>query len=321
MKAAFYQHYGGPERIRIADLPKPLLARGEVLVRVHAASINSWDWDLLTGNVMGRLGGLFRPRRQVLGADIAGVVETAGEGVARLARGDAVVGDISEHGWGGFAEYVSVPEAALVPKPDGISFEEAAAVSQAGTLALQALRLRRSPGSGARVLIVGAGGGCGSFAIQLARLSGAHVTAVDSGAKLAFMSSLGADRVIDYMQEDAFAGSAAYDCILDPVARRPLSDYRRSLAADGTLVVIGGTVRTLVPVALAMMRRKTGGQELRLLIWRPVTEDIAELLGLAAAGTIRVAVDRVYPLADIAEAMRRVGEGCSLGKVVVRVTA
>jgi NADPH:quinone reductase-like Zn-dependent oxidoreductase len=317
MRAAVYDRYGGP--IEIRDVPGPVLKPGEVLVRVHAASVNSWDWDQYAGTVMGRLGGPLRPRYRVLGGDMSGVVEQLGEGVSGFAVGDAVAGDISDHGWGGFAEFVSVPEEALVRKPDGVSFEDAAAIPQAGTLALQALRQRSPVRPGERVLIIGGGGGCGSFAIQLARRAGAEVTAVDHGDKLGLMRRLGAERVIDYTREDVFARGDAFDRIIDPVARRGISDYRRLLAPDGALVVIGGRVGTLLSVGAVGLRNKPDGRHVGLLIWRANREDMIELLDLCAAGTIKVALDRIYPLEQTEAALRRVGEGRSLGKVVVRV--
>lgn len=318
MRAATYERYGGP--IEIHDVPMPVPKPGEVLVRVHAASVNSWDWDQYAGTVLGRLGGPFRPRNRVLGGDIAGRVERVGEGVAGLAPGDRVAGDISEHGWGGFSEYLALPETALVRVPDALSFEQAAAVPQAGTLALQALRQRGPVQPGEHVLIIGGGGGCGSFAIQLAKRMGAEVTAVDHGMKLEFMRGLGADHVLDYTREDFAATGVRYDRIVDLVANRPMRTYRASLTPVGTLVVIGGTVPALIAVGLASLSRKAEGQNLGLLIWRPVPAEMTELLDLVATGAIRVALDNVYPLEATGEALRTVGEGRSLGKVVVRVS-
>jgi NADPH:quinone reductase-like Zn-dependent oxidoreductase len=319
MRAAVYNRYGGPEQVRVADLPRPEPGPGEVLVRVRAASVNSWDWDLLTGSLYGRMDGLFGPRKRVLGADLSGVVEAVGEGVTRFLPGDAVAGDVSSHGFGGFAEYVRAPEGAFVAKPDALSFEEAAAVPQAGLLALQALRKRRPIAAGERVLVIGGGGGCGSFAIQLAVMMGAEVTAIDHGSKLEFMRSLGAAHVIDYTREEALPATEPYDRILDPVARWPLAQYRRALKLNGTLVVIGGRARTLIAVGLASLRTRAEGQDLSLLIWRPTVGDMAYMLTLCGAGTIKAAIDKVYPLEQTGEALRRVGEGKSLGKVVVRV--
>lgn len=318
MRAAVYDQYGPPSVLGIRDVPAPSPKAGEVLVRVKAASVNSWDWDQLTGNVLGRLGGPFRPRNRVLGADVAGVVEAVGEGATKFAIGDGVVGDISEHGWGGFAEYVAVPETALARKPTALSFEQAAAVPQAGTLALQALRKRAPLVAGETALINGAGGGMGTFAIQLAKVVGASVVAIDSAAKLELMQSLGADHVLDYRVSDYKRTVQQYDRIVDPVARGTLNVFRERLAPQGTFVAVGGTVGALLQLGLGgplISREK--GQQLGLLIWQPRLADIEELLTLCAAGTIRPVIDRVYPLAEIADAMERIGRGRVLGKVVV----
>jgi len=230
MRAAVYDRYGGP--IEIRDVPMPEPKAGEVLVRVRAASVNSWDWDQFAGTVQGRIGGPFRPRNRILGGDMAGVIARLGEGVSSLAVGDRVAGDISEHGWGGFGEYVAVPATALVMVPEGVGFEGAAAVPQAGTLALQALRQRRPVQPGEHILINGAGGGVGSFAIQLAKRMGATVTAVDHGSKLELMRSIGADHVMDYEREDFTASGARYDRIVDPVARHARCHWGQGAGAD-----------------------------------------------------------------------------------------
>jgi NADPH:quinone reductase-like Zn-dependent oxidoreductase len=318
MRAAVYDQYGPPSVLSIADVPTPSPKAGEVLVRVHAASINSWDWDLLVGNALGRLGAWSRPRHKVLGADIAGIVEALGEGVTRFAVGDAVVAEISEHGWGGFAEYVAVPETVLVRKPEALSFAEAAAVPQAGTLALQALRVRQPIAEGETVLINGGGGGMGTFGIQLARHFGATVVASDRGEKLELMASLGAEQVFDYRVSDYRRLAQRYDRIVDPVARGTLRECRDHLTERGTFVGVGGTIPALLRLGLGgpMLSRKTG-RWMGLLIWRPRVEDIAELLAMCAAGTIKPVVDRVYPLAEIGAAMQRVGDGSVLGKVIV----
>ena len=319
MRAAVHQRYGGPQSVAIRELAAPIPKDGEVLVRVCAASVNSWDWDKLTGSLLTRLIAPFGDGHSVLGADIAGVVESMGEGGDGLALGDRVAGDISDHGWGGFAEYVAVPATALVRIPDGVSFVDAAAVPQAGTLALQALRKRRPLRAGEHVLINGAGGGVGTFAIQLAKRMGAEVTAVDHGAKRELMRALGADHVLDYAREDFTASGRRFDRIVDPVARRRMAQYRRVLKADGTFVVVGGNIRTLIATALASLSTRSDGQDLGLLIWRAATADMTELLEFVASGAIRPVVDRVYPLEETGEALRRVGEGKALGKVVVRV--
>lgn len=317
MRAAVYDRYGGP--IAAREVPTPAPKPGEVLVRVMAASVNSWDWDKFAGVPMIRPEGLFVPRHRILGADIAGVVESVGEGVDTVSPGDAVVGEVSEHGWGGFAEFVAVPASVLVSKPAGLGFEAAAAIPQAGTLALQAVRQRRSVEAGERILINGAGGGMGSFAIQLAKLAGAHVTGVDHGDKLDFMHALGADAVIDYGREDFATSGQRYDRIIECVARRPVAAYRGCLSPTGILVVVGGRIRTLLAVALAGAGSKPEGQQVGLLMWRSLPADYAELLALCADGTITAAVDGVHALEETGAALARIGAGRSLGKVVVRM--
>jgi NADPH:quinone reductase-like Zn-dependent oxidoreductase len=318
MRAAVYERYGPPEVMAVREVETPRPAAGEVLVRVHAASVNSWDWDQLIGNAMGRVTGPLRPRYRILGADVAGRVAAVGAEVEEFTIGDDVCGDLSEAGWGGFAEYVAVRAEVLVKKPAGLGFAEAAAVPQAGTLALQALRKRLPVAAGEAVLINGGGGGVGTFAIQLAKSMGAEVTAVDHGDKLALMRELGADHVLDYRQEDFTRGGRRYDRIIDPVARRSIAAYRRCLTPAGTVVVVGGGVSALLNLGLVgPLLSRRDGQAIGLLFWRPHIADIRYLLELCAAGTIRPAIDSVLPLAETGEALRRVGEGKALGKVVV----
>lgn len=322
MKAAVYDRYGGPEQIRIADEPVPVPQAGEVLVRVGAASLNSWDWDLLVGKALVRLGAMFRPAHRILGADVAGTIDAVGEGVTDLAVGDAVAGDLSSAHWGALAEFVAAPASALVKIPQGLSIEQAAAIPQAGSLALQALRKRRPVAAGESVLIIGGGGGMGTFAIQLAKQMGARVTAIDSAAKLDLMREMGADAVMDYAREDFAASGQRYDRIIDPVARKPMAAYQRCLTDDGTLVAVGGSVSAVLQLGLiGPMKSKADGQDIGLLLWETGAADTAELLAMCAAGTLTPAIDRVYPLAETAEALRELGAGRVLGKVVVRPNA
>lgn len=319
MRAVVYSAYGMPEQLRLTEVARPVPKAGEVLIRVKAASLNSWDWDLLRGQpFLVRLGGLLRPPYPILGADVAGVVEAAGEGVTRFAVGDAVFGDLSGASWGGFAEYVAAPEAALAAIPAGVSFEAAAATPQAGLLAWQGLRWKGEVQPGDKVLINGGGGGAGTFAIQLAKRAGAEVTGVDRAEKAELMRSVGADRVIDYAVTDYTAEGERYDLILDMVAARPLAHYRRALSPRGRFVMVGGKTSTILTVALAgAMTSKPEGQQMGLLLHRPDVGQLAELGALVAAGTIVPAVERVYPLEQAAEAFQRIGDGRALGKLVV----
>lgn len=251
MRAVVCSAYGMPEQLRLTEVARPVPKAGEVLIRVKAASLNSWDWDLLRGQpFLVRLGGLLRPPYPILGADVAGVVEAAGEGVTRFAVGDAVFGDLSGANWGGFAEYVAAPEAALAAIPAGVSFEAAAATPQAGLLAWQGLRWKGEVQPGDKVLINGGGGGAGTFAIQLAKRAGAEVTGVDRAEKAELMRSVGADRVIDYAVTDYTAEGERYDLILDMVAARPLAHYRRALSPRSRFVMVGGKTSTILTVAL-----------------------------------------------------------------------
>lgn len=318
MRAVVYSAYGGVEQLRLADVEKPLPRAGEVVIRVKAASLNSWDWDLLRGKpFLARLGGLLRPRHPILGADVAGVVEAVGPG-SRLAVGDTVFGDLSGANWGGFAEFVCALETALAKIPHGVSFEAAAATPQAGLLAWQGLSWKGEVRAGDKVLINGAGGGAGTFAIQLAKRAGAVVTGVDSAEKAGLMRRLGADQVIDYRAADFATGSERHDLILDMVASRSLAQYRRALTPTGRLAVVGGTTPTILAVAsLGAMTSKPDGQQLGLVLHRPDVGQLTELGALIAAGEIVPAIDRVYPLAEAGEAFRRIGEGRALGKLVV----
>jgi NADPH:quinone reductase-like Zn-dependent oxidoreductase len=319
MRAVVYSAYGGVEQLKLAEVARPVPGPGEVLIRVKAASLNSWDWDLLRGQpFLARLGGLLKPRHPILGADVAGVVEAVGTGVGRFAVGDAVFGDLSGANWGGFAEFVAAPEAMLATIPEGVSFEAAAATPQAGLLAWQGLSWKGEVRAGDKVLVNGGGGGAGTFAIQLAKRAGAMVTGVDRAEKLALMRSMGAERVIDYRVEDFAAGSERYDLIIDMVASRPLAQYRRVLTPTGRLAVVGGTTPTILAVAsIGAMTSKPDGQQLGLVLHRPDVGQLAELGALIAAGAVKPAIDRVYPLAEAAEAFRRIGEGQALGKLVV----
>lgn len=320
MRAATYSRYGGP--LRVGEVPRPTPLSGEVLIRVRAAALNSWDWDLFVGNLLGRIAAPFRPAHRILGADVAGVVESVGPDVDAFAVGDAVAGDLSDDGWGTLAEFVVAPVKALARIPDGVGFEQAAALPQAGSLALQALRKRRPVAAGESVLINGAGGGVGTFAIQLAKQMGAEVTAVDSAAKLELMRGLGADHVIDYAREDFVAGGRRYDRIIDPVAARPMAAYRKCLADAGTLVVIGGRLVPLLQLGLiGPMTAKADGQDIGLLLWQTGAADTAELLALCADGTLSAAIDRICPLDETEQALRELGAGKVLGKVIVRPDA
>ncbi|BDZ53500.1 NAD(P)-dependent alcohol dehydrogenase [Agromyces marinus] len=323
MRALRYDRYGGPSRLRIVEAPIPVPAAGQVLVRVAASSVNSWDWDLLRGTLLARFGGPWRPEHPVLGADVSGEVVAVGAGVAEFAVGDAVWADLSDAGWGCFAEFVAADAAALRRRPAGVDPVTAAAVPQAGGLAWQALVGVAGLAAGEHVLVVGAGGGAGTFAVQLARHLGAgEVVGVDRAEKLGPVRELGATEMITADAGAAlFAarsapGSPRFDVIVDLVARHPLAAYRRLLRPGGRLVVVGGSLRTIAAVAATQGRPDGDGRELRLLAAQP-NGGLDELGGLVASAALTPVVDAVVGLEGVAGALARIGAGAVVGKVVV----
>ncbi|MDF2836001.1 MAG: Alcohol dehydrogenase zinc-binding domain protein [Paenibacillus sp.] len=321
MKALVYDAYGEHERLRVENVDIPVPRDGEVLIAVRAAAVNSWDWDLLRGKpYMTRLGAFRKPRHRVLGADIAGVVVAVGGSAGKFRLGDEVFGDLSGCEWGGFAEYVRARETALTLKPNGTSFAEAAAIPQAAVLALQGLRDSGKLAKGQRVLINGAGGGVGTFAIQYAKLMGAEVTGVDAAGKLEMLRSVGADHVQDYKLGDFTADRQRYDLILDVVGTRSPFRIKRALSPGGTYVMIGGTTRRLLQMLLAgpivrLLERK----KLKILLHKPNHGDQLVWKELVETGKAKPVIDQQFTLDDGAEAFRYFGEGGVRGKLVVRI--
>jgi NADPH:quinone reductase-like Zn-dependent oxidoreductase len=315
MKAVVYDEYGTPDVLRVDHLPVPVPGPGQVLVEVAATSVNLSDWECLLGSPLyARIGGLRSPARRTLGSDIAGRVEAVGSGVTRFAPGDEVYGDNLDLK-GGFAEYALAPETALALKPSELTFAEASTIPQAGAIALQGTA---RAGEGERVLVNGAGGGSGSFAIQLAKRSGAHVTGVDNASKLDLMRSLGADEVIDYGSDDFTRGHEPYDVILDLVARRSVFAYRRALAPGGRYRCAGGSTRALLRLAtIGWLAGKVTRRSLGVLVVKTGPTHFEPVAALCVAGDVRVVIDRTFGLDEVPEALRRVGEGRALGKVVV----
>ncbi len=318
MRAIVYDRYGSPDVLRLGDIATPTPGRGQVLVRVIATSVNLSDWEALHGSpAYARFGGLFRPARRTLGSDIAGVVQAVGAGVTRFQLGDDVYGDNLALK-GGFAEYAVAPEHALAAKPSQLSFAQAACVPQSGAIAAQAVA-RAKPGG--RMLINGAGGGTGAFALQLAAAAGIHVTGVDNAGKLDFMRDLGAAEVIDYRTGD-FTRTGPYDVIIDLVARRSVFAYRRALAPGGTYLIVGGTTRALLRVVtIGALIGAITGRRLGVLAVKLGPAHFSPLAERCIAGDVRIHIDRVFPLAQVPEALAYVGEGHALGKVVVEVRA
>jgi NADPH:quinone reductase-like Zn-dependent oxidoreductase len=320
MKAIVYTKYGPPETLQLEEVAKPTPKDDEVLIKVRAVSVNRSDWEGLRGKPLyARIGGLLKPRHQRLGSDIAGRVEMAGRNIWRFQPGDEVFGDILPR-LGGFAEYVCASESALALKPPSMTFEEVAAIPQAAVIALQGIRDRGQVQPGEKVLINGAGGGAGTFAVQLAKMYGAEVTGVDNYGKLDFMRSLGADHVIDYTREDFTKNGKQYDLILDIVAHRSVFAYKRALRPNGSYFLAGGSVATILQILfLGPWIRRTTGKKIRVLAVRPNIEDLDFMKELIEAGKVTPVIDRTYPLSEVPEAMGYVGEGHAQGKVVISV--
>ncbi|MEV6304622.1 NAD(P)-dependent alcohol dehydrogenase [Actinoplanes sp. NPDC051861] len=316
MRAVVYDRYGPPDVLRIENVPKPSPAARQVLVKIAATSVNLSDWETLRGSPLySRVGGLRSPARRTLGSDIAGWVDAVGPAVTRFRPGDEVYGD-NLMLKGGFAEYAVAPESVLTHKPAALTFAEVSTIPQAGVIAWQGTD---GAAAGKRVLINGAGGGSGAFAIQLAKRLGAEVTGVDNAGKLDFMRSAGADRVIDYRGQD-FTRSGPYDLILDLVAHRSVFAYRRALAPGGRYRCVGGSVPALLRVltigaaAGRLTRRRLG-----VLAVKEGPAHFEPVAGLCATGDLAIHIDRSFTLDEVPEALAHVGEGRALGKVVVTV--
>jgi NADPH:quinone reductase-like Zn-dependent oxidoreductase len=318
MKAIVYTKYGPPDVLQLKEVEKPTPKDDEVLIKVHAASVNPWDWDLMRGKPgVVRLWGLLKPKYQILGADIAGQVEAVGRNVKQFQPGDEVFGDLCECGWGGFAEYVCARENALALKPASMTFEEIAAVPQAAIMALQGLRDKGQIQPGQKVLINGTGGGVGTFAVQIAKSFGAEVTGVDSTKKLDMVRSIGADQVIDYTQEDFTKNEQRYDLILDVAGYRSIFDYKRALRPKGIYVMVGGSMaRIFQTMVLGPWISMTGSKKMGILAMKP-NKDMDFLKELLEAGKVLPVIDRRYPLSEVPEALRYLGEGHAQGKVVI----
>jgi NADPH:quinone reductase-like Zn-dependent oxidoreductase len=320
MQAVVCTEYGSPDVLQLKEVGKPTPKDNEVLAKVHAASVNAGDLETLRGEWTARASGPLRPRFKILGTDMAGRVEAVGRNVRQFQPGDEVWGDLSfPHGYGTFAEYVCVSEAALAPKPTSMSFEEAATYPHSAIVSLQSLRDTGGIQPGQSVLINGAGGGMGTFSVQLAKHFGAEVTGVDSASKSDLVRSLGADHYIDYTQEDYTKSGQRYDLVLDFVARRSVLDYRRALSPEGIFVIVGGSLGTFLQVVLVgTLISRMGSRKLGINAWEPnKKEDLAYLAELFEAGRVKPVIDRRYSLSEVPEALRYLQEGHVLGKVVI----
>ncbi len=323
MKAIVYTAYGTPDNFQLKEVDQPAIKENEVLLKVYASSINSWDADLLKGKplLVRLIGGLFKPKNKILGADVAGVVEVVGSKVTDFKPGDEVFGDIAGRGFGGFAEYVAVPQKLLARKSARMSFEQAAALPQAGLLALQGLRYKKPLQQGQSLLINGAGGGVGPIALQYAKSIGAHVTCVDKKEKFDKLLSLGADELIDYRDAEYTQTGKQYDYILDVIAHNSVADYKRALKPGGVFAMIGGSMGGLLfqmmllqPMFSIFRKKKLG-----IMGYRVSQEGLNELSLLFEENKITPIIDKIFPLEKTADAFRYFGEGNFKGKIVISV--
>jgi NADPH:quinone reductase-like Zn-dependent oxidoreductase len=325
LKAIVYTKYGPPRVLQLKDIEKPAPADNEVLVKIHAASLNAADWRLMRAEpFLARLySGLLKPTKfPILGADIAGHVEAVGKKISRFQPKDEVFGDISASGFGGFAEYACAYENELVLKSADISFEEAAAVPLAAFTALQGLRNKGRIKPGQKVLINGASGGVGTFAVQIARYFGAEVTAVCSTGKIDITRSLGATHVIDYTKRDFTRSGLHYDMILAVNGYHSIFDYKRALSPRGIYIMVGGnTAQLYQALFLAPWLSIVGSRKMRALSSKPNQEDLLFLKELLESGKIRPVIDRCYPLNEVPEAIRYLETGHAQGKVVITIEA
>lgn len=324
MKAYTRSEYGSPDVLRLEEVPTPTPQNGEILVRVHAASVNMADVDYLMGRpkIARWITGLRRPRNPGLGLDLAGVVMAVGDHVSGFKPGDEVFGDLTDFGFGAFAEFACAPEAAFAHKPKGLTFEQAAAVPQAAVMAAQGLLKPRPVRPGEQVLINGAGGNIGPFAVQIAKHLGAEVTGVDAPEKMDFIRSLGADHVIDYTVDDFTANASHYDRVLDVASHHTISEARRVLRPGGAYLIvpgsIAGTLRAMVAGPLVSI---LGSRSVRMVAWKPFrAQDVAFLTALLEKGQLRSVIDRIYDFQDIPEALKYQAEGKATGKIVIRLT-
>jgi NADPH:quinone reductase-like Zn-dependent oxidoreductase len=320
MKAILYDQYGSPDVLHFKEVDKPTPRDNELLIRVHAVSVNRSDWEGLVGKPFYvRIGGLIRPRDKILGSDVAGKIEAVGKDIKKFKPGDEVFGLMLNYG-GGFAEYACKSENAMALKPAGMTFEEAAAIPQAAFIALQGIRAKGQVKAGQKVLINGAGGGTGTFAIQLAKLAGAEVTGVDNAEKLDLMRSLGADHVIDYTKEDFTKNGQQYDLILDVIASRSIFACKRALKPNGNYFMAGGSVATMFQsLLLGPLIRRMTSRNIKLLVVQTDSKDLVVMTELIESGRVKLVIDKLYPLSKTADAVRYLGEGHAKGKVVITV--
>ncbi len=320
MKAIIRTKYGSPDVLQLKEVEKTIPMDNEVLVKVYAASVNVDDLEHLRGTIAVRLIGPLRPKYKILGSDIAGRVEAVGRNIQQFQPGDDVFGDLTNYGFGAFAEYVCAPEDALVLKPVSMKFAEAATVTSRAAIAMKYLRAKRKIEQGQKVLINGAGGGIGTFAVQIAKYFGAEVTGVDSTDKLDMLRSIGADHVIDYTKEDFTKNGQTYDLILDVAAHHSIFDYKCALSSKGIYLIVGGS-RTAIFQALFIgpLISMTGSKKMGIPMEPNKREDLVFVKELIESGNVVPVIDRCYSLSETAEALRYLEEGKQRGKIVIAV--
>ncbi len=318
MEAFICNRYGKADQLELQEIDAPIAKSNEILVKVRAVSVNSWDWDIMTGAPIIRIMGPFKPPYKTLGADLSGVVEAVGSDVTEFQVGEEVFGDVSDSGWGGFAEFATGKAEHFIKKPDKLNFEDAACIPQAGLLGYQGVRTFGQVKPGDKVLINGAGGGAGMFACQVAKLDGAQVTGIDSANKLVAMRSFGADHVYDYKQVDYTKLEQKFDVIIDAVANKFPSAYRRTLAPTGTFVMMGGKIPSIIGILLASRKNRDDGQKFKILMWNVNKADLGVLAQLVGDKKIRVHIDKRYPFAQTPAALQYVGDQHAVGKVVIQ---
>ena len=318
MKAIVYKNYGSPEVLQLVEVEKPIPKADEVLVKVHAVSLNASDHEMLTANPSYiRMWGLFKPKFNILGSDVTGTIESTGKKVTQFKIGDEVYADLMER-WGGLAEYVCIPESLLLEKPTDLSFEEMAAIPQAAVVALQGLRDKVPIQAGQQILINGAGGGAGTFAIQIAKMLGAEVTAVDHSKKFDLMRSLGADHVIDYQKINYTKCEKQYDKVVDFVAAHSIFQNKKALTAEGSYALVGGSIPKILGALvwgglISMMGKKKMG----ILVHKQNKEDLSYIVELIQKNKIKPIIEKSYSLEETPKAFTHLGTGNVLGKIVI----
>ncbi len=322
MKALTFSKYGSPEVLHFTEVEKPIPKENEVLVKVKAVSLNASDIEFLTATpVYIRTFGLFKPKFKILGSDITGIVESVGNNVKLFKNGDEVLGDTLIYGFGGFAEYVCMPEHLIIKRPESINYDQAAAIPQAAVVALQGIRDYGKVQSGHKVLINGAGGGCGSFAIQLAKMYGAEVTGVDNNKKIETMRSMGANHVIDYKQQDFNKNGEQYDFILDFVAHRSILKLKKSLRPNGSYALVGGSISSILQSTFGgPLVSLFGKKRIGMLIFKQNVKDLQHVSDLIQAGKLNVFIDKVFKITETIDALKYLSDGHAKGKVIIQLS-